>query len=172
MLGRLICSVVFVLATASVVVAESAAPPASAPPRFDLEVFLDANKMELPVVVPGQLGFQHWQGMVSTAVAMHFKRDAGGHLPTQFRQYGDINLHLIEGKLDVEFADETQQPLHMKTGDVASWGNLSHRIACRSDECRLLIFSTPVLWQELGPDGGNPVPLYVDSAYYATHGRQ
>ena len=169
MLRSLGCLLLMVLGSSSLLAGQSAAPANSAPPRFDMQVFLDSNKMDLPSVVPGQLDFQYWQAMVSTAVAMHFKNSGEGHVPTVARQYGDVHLHLIEGQLDVEFADQT---LQMKTGDVASWGNLAHRIVCQTAACRLVLYATPVLWTELGPDDGNPVPLYVDPAYYAAHGRK
>jgi len=168
-LRTVVCLMLAMVGFTTVVAGESAAPPASAPPKFDLEVFLDLNETELRPAVPGRLETRHWQGMVSTAVAMRFIKGPDGHVPTVARQYGDLHLHLISGNLDVVFQDQT---LNMKSGDVASWGNQEHRILCQSDECRLLILATPVLWQELGPAEGNPVPLYLDAGYYAAHGRK
>ena len=148
---------------------EAPATTSDAPARFGAEVFFDLGAPELHPVIPGLLEFRHWQSMVSTAVMMRFTAGAEGHVPTIAGQYGGIHLHLIEGALKVEFPD---QSLTMKSGDVAAWGHLQHRIACESEECLVFIMADPGLWQELGPNDSNPVPLYIDPAYYSAQGRK
>lgn len=143
--------------------AQSAGAPESLP-LDQPEVFFDVAKPNLAVIVPGQVAFRHWQGTVSTAAALRLtkKGSAGGHAPTVAEQYGAVQMHLLGGKLRVIF---DHQELLLKSGDVASWGNLRHRIQCEAKECLLTVIANPVAWRRLGPEDSGPVPLYMEPDY-------
>jgi hypothetical protein len=146
--------------TASVSLA--APSSADAPPLDQARVYFDLAKPNLDVVVPGQVAFKHWQGTVSTAAMLQLTRNASGHAPTVAEQYGQVQMHLLTGKLRVIFDG---QELRMVSGDVASWGNLRHRIVCETRECLLSVIASPLVWQRLGMEGSSPVPLYIDPEY-------
>jgi hypothetical protein len=133
------------------------------PPLDRPEVFFDVAKPDLTVIVPGQVAFRHWQGTVSTAAALQLtKKGSASHAPTVAEQYGGVQMHLLKGKLRVIFE---HQELLLKSGDVASWGDLRHRIQCEVKECLLTVISNPVAWRRLGPEDSGPVPLYMDPDY-------
>lgn len=143
--------------------ASLAAPSsADAPPLDQARVYFDLAKPDLDVVVPGQVAFKHWQGTVSTAAMLRLTRNASGHAPTVAERYGQVQMHLLTGKLRVIF---DARELRMVSGDVASWGNLRHRIVCETRECLLSVIASPLAWQRLGMEGSSPVPLYVDPEY-------
>jgi len=139
-----------------------AGEPPESPPLDQAQVYFDLAKPDLNVVVPGQIAFRHWQGTVSTAAMLRLAKGATGHAPTVAEQYGQVHMHLLEGKLRVIF---DKQVLLLKSGDVASWGNLRHRIQCEAKECLLSVISSPLAWQRLGPEESGPVPLYMDPDY-------
>lgn len=146
---------------APMVYAQSGESPDS-PPLDQAQVYFDVAKPDLHVIVPGQVAFRHWQSTVSTAAMLKLTKGPTGHAPTVAEQYGQVHMHLLEGKLRVIF---DKQALLLKSGDVASWGNLRHRIQCEAEECLLSVISSPLAWQRLGPEGSQPVPLYMDPAY-------
>lgn len=139
-----------------------AGEPPESPPLDQAQVYFDVAKPDLNVVVPGQVAFRHWQSTVSTAAMLKLTKGPTGHAPTVAEQYGQVHMHLLEGKLRVIF---DKQALLLKSGDVASWGNLRHRIQCEAKECLLSIISSPLAWQRLGPEDSAPVPLYMDPVY-------
>jgi quercetin dioxygenase-like cupin family protein len=145
----------------SIVYAQSG-ESSDSPPLDQAQVYFDVAKPDLNVVVPGQVAFRHWQSTVSTAAMLRLTKGATGHAPTVAEQYGQIHMHLLEGKLRVIF---DKQELLLKSGDVASWGNLRHRIQCEAKECLLSVISSPLAWQRLGPEDSGPVPLYMDPDY-------
>lgn len=132
------------------------------PPLDQAQIYFDIAKPDLDVVVPGQVAFRHWQGTVSTAAMLRLGKNANGHAPTVAEQYGQVQMHLLTGKLRVIFDD---RELRMVSGDVASWGNLRHRIVCETRECLLSVIASPLVWQRLGMEGSSPVPLYIDPEY-------
>lgn len=132
------------------------------PPLDQAQVYFDIAKPDLDVVVPGQVAFKHWQGTVSTAAMLRLSKNANGHAPTVAEQYGQVQMHLLEGRLRVIF---DKQELRMHSGDVASWGNLRHRIVCETRECLLSVMASPLVWQRLGMEGSSPIPLYIDPEY-------
>ena len=145
----------------SIVYAQSG-ESSDSPPMDQAQVYFDVAKPDLNVVVPGQVAFRHWQSTVSTAAMLRLTKGPTGHAPTVAEQYGQVHMHLLEGKLRVIF---DRQELLLKSGDVASWGNLRHRIQCEAKECLLSIISSPLAWQRLGPEDSGPVPLYMDPDY-------
>lgn len=145
----------------SIVYAESG-ESSDSPPLDQAQVYFDVAKPDLNVVVPGQVAFRHWQSTVSTAAMLRLTKGPTGHAPTVAEQYGQVHMHLLEGKLRVIF---DKQELLLKSGDVASWGNLRHRIQCEAKECLLSVISSPLAWQRLGPEDSGPVPLYMDPDY-------
>lgn len=150
-----------VFGTSIVVYAQSGESPDS-PSLDQAQVYFDVAKPDLHVVVPGQVAFRHWQSTISTAAMLKLTKGPTGHAPTAAEQYGQVHMHLLEGKLRVIF---DKQELLLKSGDVASWGNLHHRIQCEAKECLLSVISSPLAWQRLGPEDSGPVPLYMDPAY-------
>jgi len=133
------------------------------PPLDQAQVYFDIAKPDLDVVIPGQVAFKHWQGTVSTAAMMRLTKNANGHAPTVAEQYGQVQMHLLAGKLRVIF---DKQALKMVSGDVASWGNLRHRIVCETRECLLSVIASPLVWQRLGMESSSPIPLYIDPEYF------
>lgn len=132
------------------------------PPLAQAKVFFDIAKPDLDVIVPGQVAFKHWQGTVSSSATLQLTKGVSGHAPTVPEQYGQVAMHLLHGQLRVIF---DKKELLLKAGDVASWGNLRHRIQCEANDCLLMVMANPVAWQRLGPEGSQPVPLYMDPAY-------